>query len=255
VLAAVAEMLTELGYRVLKAKNADSALAILESGAPVDLLFTDVVMPGAIRSPELARRARERLPGIAVLFTSGYTQNAIVHGGRLDDGVDLLSKPYSREQLARKLRHVMRNQQQRNDSQPSASQPVAAKQNVRAHERSVRRLRVLLVEDDEFIRPVTAEMLKVLGYSVLQAANAADAIGLLEAHRVDVLLTDIGLPGTSGEELAAEACRRRPDLRVVFASGYDEMPKCQRDVVGKAIFLRKPYSEERLSRALNSAIR
>jgi FixJ family two-component response regulator len=70
-------------------------------------LFTDVVMPGALKSPELARLARARLPELAVLFTSGYTENAIVHDGRLDAGVDLLSKPYSREQLAKKIRAVI----------------------------------------------------------------------------------------------------------------------------------------------------
>ena len=109
----VVDMLSDLGYRVLKAKDAQSALAIIESGVPVDLLFTDVVMPGALRSPELARKAQERLPGIAILFTSGYTENAIVHGGRLDHGIELLSKPYTREAMARKIRHVLRNQGQR----------------------------------------------------------------------------------------------------------------------------------------------
>ncbi len=101
----VVDMLSELGYRVLKAKDAGSALAIIESGVPIDLLFTDVVMPGPLRSPELARKAKERLPSLAVLFTSGYTENAIVHGGRLDEGIELLSKPYSREALARKIRY------------------------------------------------------------------------------------------------------------------------------------------------------
>jgi CheY-like chemotaxis protein len=100
-------ILLDLGYRVLKAKDAQSALSVVESGSPIDLLFTDVVMPGALRSPELARKARERLPGIAVLFTSGYTENAIVHGGRLDPGVELLPKPYSREALAHKIRAVL----------------------------------------------------------------------------------------------------------------------------------------------------
>jgi PAS domain S-box-containing protein len=103
----VVETLKELGYRVLTAHDAVSALSVIESGVSVDLLFTDVVMPGTLRSPELARKAKERLPGIAVLFTSGYTENAIVHGGRLDFGVELLSKPYSRETLARKLRQVL----------------------------------------------------------------------------------------------------------------------------------------------------
>jgi signal transduction histidine kinase len=105
--ATVVEMLGELGYRVLKAKDAQSALVIVESGVPIDLLFTDVIMPGPLRSPELARMARERLPKMAVLFTSGYTENAIVHGGRLDEGVELLSKPYTRETLARKIRQVL----------------------------------------------------------------------------------------------------------------------------------------------------
>lgn len=102
----VVETLRDLGYRVLTANDA-SALTVIESGVPIDLLFTDVVMPGTLKSPELARKAKERLPGVVVLFTSGYTENAIVHGGRLDLGVDLLSKPYSREMLARKVRQVM----------------------------------------------------------------------------------------------------------------------------------------------------
>lgn len=92
---------------MLTANDAASALTVIESGVPIDLLFTDVVMPGTLKSPELARKARERLPGVAVLFTSGYTENAIVHGGRLDLGVELLSKPYSREMLARKVRQVI----------------------------------------------------------------------------------------------------------------------------------------------------
>jgi PAS domain S-box-containing protein len=105
--ATVVEILSELGYRVLKAKDAAGALSIIESGARVDLLFTDVVMPGPLKSPELAHKARERIPGLGVLFTSGYTENAIVHAGRLDAGVDLLAKPYSREALALKLRQVL----------------------------------------------------------------------------------------------------------------------------------------------------
>ena len=103
----VVDILRELGYRVLEARDADSALNVIESGIHLDLLFTDVVMPGSIKSAELARRAQNRLPGLRVLFTSGYTQNAIVHGGRLDPGVELLVKPYRREDLARKVRQLL----------------------------------------------------------------------------------------------------------------------------------------------------
>ncbi len=105
--ATVVDILRELGYRVLEARDADSALNVVESGIGIDLLFTDVVMPGAIKSTELARRAQNRLPNLRVLFTSGYTQNAIVHGGRLDAGVELLVKPYKRDDLARKIRQVL----------------------------------------------------------------------------------------------------------------------------------------------------
>jgi CheY-like chemotaxis protein len=104
---AVVDMLRGLGYSVLKANTAQSALTVIKSGVAVDLLFTDVVMPGELRSPEMARQAKLLLPKLAVLFTSGYTQNAIMHGGRLEPGIELLSKPYRREDLARKVHHLL----------------------------------------------------------------------------------------------------------------------------------------------------
>jgi signal transduction histidine kinase len=102
----VTAMLRELGYRVLEAATGDAALAILETSERVDLLFTDVVMPGSVTSRALVTSARARRPTLKVLYTSGYTENAIVHNGRLDEGVQLISKPYGREQLAAKLRAV-----------------------------------------------------------------------------------------------------------------------------------------------------
>jgi PAS domain S-box-containing protein len=104
--AAAATMIGELGYSVIAADSPEQALHILGE-QPVTLVFTDVVMPGPITSRELADRARELQPGVKVLFTSGYTQNAVVHGGRLDDGVELISKPYRRDQLARRLRRLL----------------------------------------------------------------------------------------------------------------------------------------------------
>lgn len=101
-----AEMLSGLGYKVLRAKDADAALAILDSGVAIDLLFTDIVMPGAISTQELARRAQRKIARIAVLFTSGYSDNALLHG-RFEYDVHLIAKPYTREQLDRKLRRVL----------------------------------------------------------------------------------------------------------------------------------------------------
>ena len=105
--ATTAEVLMDLGYQVLRACDPDAGLVILDSGASIDLLFTDVVMPGALGARDLARHAQQRFPGLPVLFTSGYTDNAIVNGGHGDEGVELLSKPYTREDLARRLRKML----------------------------------------------------------------------------------------------------------------------------------------------------
>ncbi|MGN6807031.1 MAG: response regulator [Trinickia sp.] len=253
----VVDLLSELGYRVLRAKDAQSALAIVESGVPIDLVFTDVVMPGPLDSPELARRARERLPNIAVLFTSGYTDNAIVHGGRLDDGVDLLSKPYSREALARKIRHVLRHQVRGKPALPSPplpgtddAQPVNA---VRMPGRL--RGRVLLVDDDPMVRFTTADMLSYLGYAVTEAADATQALVLLGKHTFDVIVTDIALPDLSGDELAMRAVALQPGLRVIFASGYDELPDGRKpEALAGATMLRKPYDRQQMEALLDAAM-
>ncbi|MGV3741874.1 MAG: CHASE domain-containing protein [Burkholderiaceae bacterium] len=102
-----AALLAELGYRVLKADDGQSAWTILQSGVHIDVLFTDVIMPGALRGAELAQRAKELRPDIAVLFASGYTRNEIEVDGKLADGVTLLRKPYKREELAQKIRQVI----------------------------------------------------------------------------------------------------------------------------------------------------
>jgi len=96
-------MMDELGYRRLEAADAEAALAIVEAGAEVDLVFTDVVMPGPLRTREFAQRLKMLRPGLPVLFTSGYTDNAIIHQGRLDEGVHLISKPYAKADLARRI--------------------------------------------------------------------------------------------------------------------------------------------------------
>lgn len=105
----VRSQLTEQGYTVTTATSGQQALQQLEAGQPVDLLFTDVVMPEGISGRELADQASSMRPGLKVLFTSGYTENAIVHHGRLDTGVMLLSKPYNREQLSLKIRQALEN--------------------------------------------------------------------------------------------------------------------------------------------------
>ncbi|WP_162236342.1 GAF domain-containing hybrid sensor histidine kinase/response regulator [Sphingomonas sp. Leaf23] len=100
------EVLRDLGYAVLHASNGPEALALLEQGVRVTLLFTDVVMPG-MTGRELADRALAMRPGLRVLYTTGYTRNAVVHNGVLDPGTRLLPKPFGVDELARKVREAL----------------------------------------------------------------------------------------------------------------------------------------------------
>ncbi len=104
--ASVAALVGGLGYSVVESAGPEEALRVL-AARPVALLFTDVVMPGSITARQLAARAHELQPDARILFTSGYTQDSVVHDGRLDAGIELLSKPYRREELARRLRKVL----------------------------------------------------------------------------------------------------------------------------------------------------
>jgi PAS domain S-box-containing protein len=103
----VSELLRDLNYRVVPASSAQAALTILLQEEPkVDLLLTDVVMPG-INGRELGRRAQQIRPGIKILYMTGYSRNAVVHQGRLDEGVELLEKPISQAKLALRLREML----------------------------------------------------------------------------------------------------------------------------------------------------
>jgi PAS domain S-box-containing protein len=100
----VITQVASLGYSTLEAANAREALKIIDNGVPIDLLFTDIIMPGSMNGRQLSDEALRRRPSLKVLFTSGYTENAIVHHGRLDAGVLLLAKPYRKNELAKMLR-------------------------------------------------------------------------------------------------------------------------------------------------------
>jgi CheY-like chemotaxis protein len=100
----VLQQLRSLGYAATATTNGPQALALIDAGAEFDLLFTDVVMPGNMNGRELADEALRRRPSIKVLYTSGYTESAIVHHGRLDPHVLLLAKPYRKSDLARMVR-------------------------------------------------------------------------------------------------------------------------------------------------------
>jgi CheY-like chemotaxis protein len=103
----VLAQIKSLGYRTLSASNGPEALNVLRGLESIDLLFTDVIMPGSINGRQLSIEALKLRPALKVLFTSGYTENAIDHHGRLDQGVQLLRKPYRRSDLANMIRTAL----------------------------------------------------------------------------------------------------------------------------------------------------
>jgi CheY-like chemotaxis protein len=107
----VVQQLRQLGYRTRLAGNGREALAALDDGSGIDLLLTDVILPGALTGKQVADTAQRRRPDLKVLFMSGYTENAIVHHGRLDPGVLLLSKPFRAGDLAQMVRRAIAGNQ------------------------------------------------------------------------------------------------------------------------------------------------
>jgi CheY-like chemotaxis protein len=102
-----ADSLRDLGYRVLEAHDGPTALRLLDRHPRVDLLFTDVVLPGGMTGAQVAVQAKALRPSLKVLFTTGYARNAIIHHGRLDKGVQLIVKPFTFTELAAKIRDVL----------------------------------------------------------------------------------------------------------------------------------------------------
>ena len=103
----VAQLLRDLGYRVVAAANGRQALEVVRSDQPLDLLFTDVMMPGGLNGPQLAEQVAALRPDLPVLYTSGYTEDAVVPIDRADGGANLLHKPYSRRKLAERVRQTL----------------------------------------------------------------------------------------------------------------------------------------------------
>ncbi len=241
--AGAVDTLADLGYCVVAAADGDAALHVLASGRHIDLLFTDVVLPGDVKVRDLARQAREMRPNLAVIYTSGYTANAIVHNGRLDDEVVFLSKPYRREDLARKIRGIL-----------DARSDEAAR---RAESRVAPSVGpVLLVEDDVLLRMATVDMLGELGVQAIQAGTAAEALAAIEADReIALMITDLNLPGMNGVDLVAAARRIRPPLRVIVSSGYGAThpQRLALAALPDVVFLDKPYAIDGLRATLAAA--
>ena len=220
------ECLRELGYRVLEAHDGPSALRLLErQEEPVDLLFTDVVMP-AMTGSELADEARERQPDLRVLYTSGYTRNAIVHGGRLDPGVEVIVKPFTFEALAQKVRDQLDSGHTRN---------------------------VLIVEADSTQRMIVAESLRTLGLRTEEAATGGEALNKVRAAqgRYDAVVLDDRLQDLSGEALASELRALHEQISLVITARAPATALTERFADDRCtLVIERPYTAAQLHDAL-----
>src|SRR5262249_4645031 len=154
--------------------------------------------PGSMSAIQLAALAEQKRPGIAVLLTSGYARDLIPADDRPD--YPLIAKPYRAEDLMARLRSVLASRR------ASSSTPAPTAPSLPALQPRPRPKRVLLVEDEVVLRMSTADMLEQLGCSVAGVGTGEQALELLahDVGSVDLLVTDLGLPGMSGEELAAQ---------------------------------------------------
>ncbi|MDQ3074225.1 MAG: PAS domain S-box protein [Pseudomonadota bacterium] len=190
------ESLRELGYRVLEAHDGPSALRLLErQEEPVRLLFTDVVMP-VMSGRELADIAKAAYPDLQILFTTGYARNAIVHAGRLDAGVELLTKPFTHEALSNKVLEVL--------DKPGAH-------------------RALLIFPSADGRAGANALLCELGFDTEVAGSAREALGKLRSAggRFDFVLLSDALPVGNLGAVIAELHAVRIDLPIVIIHSTD----------------------------------
>lgn len=233
---ASAALLADLGYIVRTAPDPHAALSVVEDMGAPELVITDVVMPGALSSREMADRLRRDRPHLPVLFVTGYSRDAMLHDGRLEDAVQVLLKPFTQERLAAKVRELL----------DAAPRPATVAPEVAADVQAG--LRVLLCEDDALIAMSMTEALHESGAEVRQAKTVAQALAHLQAESFDVLVTDLGLPDGSGEDLAIQARTLHPTLSLIFATGREHVAAAER--LENSIVLRKPFGDDALHAAL-----
>jgi signal transduction histidine kinase/CheY-like chemotaxis protein len=219
--------LRELGYSVRDAADADSALAIVEREPNVRLLFTDLGLPGGADGSILAERARAIRSSLKVLITTAYPGSALIHEGRLNPGVELLTKPFTFIALATRIRELL--DRDRDDAREDA--------------------RVLVVDDELLLRMLVADALTDAGCRVEEAADCREAVALVErlGDELAAAIIDLGLPDKPGDELAAEIRALRPDLPIILATGFaDDTVRRRFAADARVEIFIKPFEPEAL---------
>jgi signal transduction histidine kinase/CheY-like chemotaxis protein len=195
--------LIDLGYRVLAAGDGLEALRLIEREPGLHLLLTDLGLPGGLDGRGLRERARQIRPDLGVLIMTAYAATSLIHDGRLDAGIDLLAKPFTREALAQRVRELL------DRGAATVDRPAVER-------------RILLVEDELLVRLYAADALAGLGCGVEQAASFMEARRKLDelGPSLAAAVIDLGLPDQPGDALVTEIRARLPTLPILLTTGY-----------------------------------
>ena len=209
------------GYRVLESSSGGDALALAKlHSEPIHLLLTDAILPG-MTGRELAEQLQQLRPEIHVLSMSGYGRGGVADEGLADPGVEFIPKPFTAASLAGKVREVL--------------------------DRSPGRGTILVVDDEELVRQLFKNILKEEGYRVLTAMNGTEALQIMRASHLDLVITDLVMPGSEGLETIQTIKGEQPDLKIVAMSGAFGGKFLQTAArLGACATLAKPISRELL---------
>ncbi len=244
----VRESLEGYGYRVLEAGDLERAVEISQGhGGKIHLLMTDVVLPRA-SGVEVARRLALLRPGLKVLFTSGYTDDAILRYGVQGHGVAFLQKPYGLTVLVRKIREVLDG----DGTGPATINDKATTQE------NVEPRSILVIDDDRQMRTVLREILEGRGYRVIEAEDGSVGSRIFLQQPVDLIISDIFMPGKEGLETIADLRRIFPSTKIFAMSGgmseqhFDPLPTAR--ALGALRTFAKPIDSNELLQAVAAVL-
>jgi CheY-like chemotaxis protein len=225
--AAIQEILSSAGYTVLAAENGEAALRIAEDHpAHIHLLLSDVMLP-EMGGPEVATRIAKKRPDTRILLMSGYAGSAILEGEVSGVAIELISKPWTPEELSIRIREVLNRRT-----------PIR---------------RILVTEDEDGVRNWLKELLEGAGYEVVTARQGREARALLTEHHFELLITDLVMPEEDGLELIRTVRENLPALKIIATSGaFGSRMLRVAKMFGCQVILTKPLIAEELLQTIGS---
>jgi len=245
------QYLRDLGYHTCLAENADQALKVLEKEEGIDLLFSDVVMPGGMNGYELAQRATELRPNLRVLLSSGFTSKTLAHNGLARFAAHLLSKPYRKADLMQRIRLVLDEELEgvKNQADVCSTKDILVGRTI------------LVIDDEDDIQELFKFNLERLGCKTLLAGNRDEAIALyrqvLESgESVDAVILDLSLPGSmGGKEIADDIRALDPRAKIIVASGHTAGPEMMHyQDYGFSAALEKDFNRKNIKQVLEQVL-